>query len=142
VFDSPKGYHQIPLLMIPKIMTPFICFCYIRLAFSLNSAGDVFTLRYRNAIDKATDGLRATEDTLIRGSTMSELVKNTRKFVKTCQENGITLNMLKSNGSRKKFCLAVFSLIPPVTDQTHRPIKLYCSFLLQPFQPTSCHSWV
>jgi hypothetical protein len=71
VFVALKGYHQIPLIEESKdlmvFMTPFGRFWYLPLAFCLNSAGDFFTLRYGNAIDKATDGLRATKDTLIRG---------------------------------------------------------------------------
>ena len=47
-------------------------------SFGLNSAGYVFTLRYGNTIDAATDGLRATEDTLVMGSSTYELVETTR----------------------------------------------------------------
>ena len=48
--------------------------------FGLNSGGYVFTLRYGNTIDAATDGLRATEDTLVRGLSTDELVENTLIF--------------------------------------------------------------
>ena len=116
VFDALKGYHQIPLTEESKdltaFMTPFGRFRYLRLAFGLNSAGDVFTLRYGNAIDKATDGLRATEDTLIRGSTSSELVANTRKFFDACRENGITLNMRKIQWDKKEVLFGGFLLDP------------------------------
>ena len=93
-------------------MTPFGRFRYLRLAFGLNSAGDVFTLRYGNAIDKATDGLRATEDTLIRGSTSNELIANTRKFFEACRENGITLNMRKIQWDKKEVLFGGFLLDP------------------------------
>ena len=116
VFDALKGYHQIPLTEESKdltaFMTPFGRFRYLRLAFGLNSAGDVFTLRYGNAIDKATDGLRATEDTLIRGSTSAELVANTRKFFDACRENGITLNMRKIQWDKKDVLFGGFLLDP------------------------------
>ena len=116
VFDALKGYHQIPLTDESKdltaFMTPFGRFRYLRLAFGLNSAGDVFTLRYGNAIDKATDGLRATEDTLIRGSTTNELVSNTRKFFDACRENGITLNMRKIQWDKKEVLFGGFLLDP------------------------------
>ena len=116
VFDALKGYHQIPLTDDSKdltaFMTPFGRFRYLRLAFGLNSAGDVFTLRYGNAIDKATDGLRATEDTLIRGSTTSELVENTSRFFAACRENGITLNMRKVQWDKKEVLFGGFLLDP------------------------------
>ena len=116
VFDALKGYHQIPLTEESKdltaFMTPFGRFRYLRLAFGLNSAGDVFTLRYGNAIDKATDGRRATEDTLIRGSTSAELVDNTRKFFDACRENGITLNMRKVQWDKSEVLFGGFLLDP------------------------------
>ena len=59
----------------------------------MNSAQDIFMLWYRNAVDKATDGLRATDDTFLHRSTTQELIENTGRFFNTCRLNGITLNM-------------------------------------------------
>ena len=116
VFDALKGYHQIPLADESKdltaFMTPFGRFRYLRLAFGLNSANDVFTLKYGNAIDKATEGLRATEDTLVRGSTSGELIENTRRFFDACRENGITLNLRKIQWDKKEVLFAGFLLDP------------------------------
>ena len=116
VFDALKGYHQIPLAEesrdLTAFMTPFGRFRYKRLAFGLNSASDVFTLKYGNAVDKATDGLRATEDTLIRGSTSAELVENTRRFFDACRENGITLNLRKIQWDQREVLFAGFLLDP------------------------------
>jgi hypothetical protein len=73
VFNALKGYHQILLTDDSKdltaFMTPFSLFRYLRLAFGLHIAGNVFTLQYGNAIDKATEGLNTTKDTFIRGTT-------------------------------------------------------------------------
>jgi hypothetical protein len=61
VFDPLKGYHQKTITDESKdliaFMTPFGCFCYLQLAFSLNIASDLFSMRYDNVIGKATDGL-------------------------------------------------------------------------------------
>ena len=99
VFDALKGYHQVELDQasqdLTAFMTPFGRYVYMRLPFGMSSAGDVFTLKYGNAVDTATEGRRATEDTLIRGSTTSELLANTRKFFEACKVAGITLNMRK-----------------------------------------------
>jgi hypothetical protein len=69
VLDTLKLYHQIPLpdesRDLTALMTQFSRFRYLHLAYGLNSAGDVFLLNYGNTIDKATDGLLATKDTLI-----------------------------------------------------------------------------
>jgi hypothetical protein len=114
--DGLKGYHPIPLSDdsrdLTAFMTPFRFFCCLRLAFGLNSAGDVFTLRYRIAIDKATDGLLATKDTLLRGSTASELIKDTRKFFNACRENGIALNMCKVQWDKRDVFFGGFLLDP------------------------------
>ena len=116
VFDALKGYHQIPLAEesrdLTAFMTPFGRYRYKRLAFGINSANDVFTLRYGNAIDKATDGLRATEDTLLRGSTSQELIDNTRKFFDACRQNGITLNQKKIQWDKREVLFAGFLLDP------------------------------
>ena len=116
VFDALKGYHQIPLAEesrdLTAFMTPFGRYRYKRLAMGMNSAQDVFTLRYGNAIDKATDGLRATEDTLLRGSTTQELIDNTRKFFDACRQNGITLNMKKIQWDKREVLFAGFLLDP------------------------------
>ena len=80
---------------LTAFMTPFGRYIYLRLPFGMSSAGDVFTLKYGNAVDAATDGRRATEDTLIRGNTSSELLANTRKFFEACRKAGITLNLRK-----------------------------------------------
>ena len=99
VFDALKGYHQVELdeasQDLTAFMTPFGRFVYLRLPFGLSSAGDVFTLKYGNAVDIATDGRRATEDTLIRGTTTAELLENTRNFFEACRKAGITLNLRK-----------------------------------------------
>ena len=116
VFDALKGYHQIPLAEesrdLTAFMTPFGRYRYKRLAFGMNSAQDVFTLRYGNAVDKATDGLRATEDTLLRGSTTQELIENTRRFFDACRLNGITLNMRKIQWDKREVLFAGFLLDP------------------------------
>ena len=116
VFDALKGYHQIPLDEESKdltaFMTPFGRYRYKRLAFGLNSAGDVFTLNYGNAIDEATGGLRATEDTLIRGETLAELIQNTRKFFLACRKNGITLNLKKVQWDQSDVLFGGFLLSP------------------------------
>ena len=99
VFDALKGYHQVELdeesRDLTAFMTPFGRFVYLRLPFGMSSAGDVFTLKYGNAVDAATDGRRATEDTLIRGNTTLELLQNTRNFFEACRTAGITLNLRK-----------------------------------------------
>ena len=114
VFDALKGYHQIELDKesqdLTAFMTPFGRYVYLRLAFGLSSAGDVFTLHYGNAIDEATDGMRATEDTLIRGSTTAELLANTRRFFNACREAGITLNMRKIQWDKKEVLFGGFLL--------------------------------
>ena len=114
VFDALKGYHQIELDKesqdLTAFMTPFGRYVYLRLAFGLSSAGDVFTLRYGNAIDEATDGMRATEDTLIRGSTAAELLANTRRFFNACREAGITLNKRKIQWDKKEVLFGGFLL--------------------------------
>ena len=78
VFDALKGYHQILLdeesMDLTAFMTPFGRYRYRRVPFGMSSAGDVFTLHYGKAIDSETDGLRATEDTLLRASTLPELL--------------------------------------------------------------------
>jgi predicted aspartyl protease len=116
VFDALKGYHQIPLAEesrdLTAFMTPFGRYRYKRLVFGMNSANDVFTLRYGNAVDEATDGLRATEDTLIRGSTTQDLVNNTRKFFDACRLNGITLNLRKIQWDKQEVLFAGFLLNP------------------------------
>ena len=116
VFDALKGYHQIELDKasqdLTAFMTPFGRYIYLRLAMGLTSAGDVFTLRYGNAIDVATDGLRATEDTLIRGATTEELLINTRRFFEACREAGITLNMRKIQWDKKEVLFGGFVLDP------------------------------
>ena len=99
VFDALKGYHQIELdeesQNLTAFMTPFGRYIYLRLPFGLSSAGDVFTLQYGTATDAATDGKRATEDTLLRGHTTEELLAATRKFFKACRAAQITLNLKK-----------------------------------------------
>ena len=116
VFDALKGYHQIELdeesQELTAFMTPFGRYVYLRLAMGLTSAGDVFTLQYGNATDESTDGLRATEDTLIRGSTTSELIQNTRKFFEACRTNGITLNTKKIQWDQSEVLFGGFKLGP------------------------------
>ena len=60
----------------------------------------MFTLKYGNAIDDATDGKRVTEDTLICGSNIAELLAYTRKFFEACRQAGITLNLRKVQGDQ------------------------------------------
>jgi hypothetical protein len=96
-------------------MTPFDRFQYLSLAFGLNNAGNMFSQRFGNAIDKATDGLRATKDTLIRGSTTTELVDNTQNFFVACRQNGITLNMRKIQWNTKEVLFRGFLLDPRAT---------------------------
>ena len=99
VFDALKGYHQIELdprsRDLTAFMTPFGRYRSCRVPFGISSAGDVFTLQYGNATDAATEGKRATEDTLIRGHTTAELLANTRKFFEACREAQISLNLKK-----------------------------------------------
>ena len=67
VFDALKGYHQILLAEESPNLTvfnkPFGNYRYCRLAVGTNSAQDVFTLWYSNAINKARDAILATEGT-------------------------------------------------------------------------------
>jgi hypothetical protein len=90
---TQKGYHQIQLdkesQNLTAFMTPFGRYIYLR----LSSMSDVFTLKYGNAIDDATDGKRVTEDTLICGSNIAELLAYTRKFFEACRQAGVTLNL-------------------------------------------------
>jgi hypothetical protein len=79
-------------------------------AVGLNSTRDVFTLRYGNTIHKITNCLHATEDTLIWGSTTSELVENTRKFFDACRANGITLKTWKIQWGKKEVLFGGFIL--------------------------------
>jgi hypothetical protein len=78
VFDALKGYYQIKLdeesQNLTAFMLPFGRYIYIRLAFRLSSASDVFTLKYGNAIKDSTDGKRVMEDTLIGDSTTAEFI--------------------------------------------------------------------
>ena len=116
VFDALKGYHQIELdeesQKLTAFMTPFGRYVFKRLPMGLSSAGDVFTLVYGNATDEATNGLRATEDTLIRGATTQELLENTRRFFQACQKNGITLNTKKIQWDQKEVLFGGFLLGP------------------------------
>ena len=80
---------------LTAFMTPFGRYRYRRVPFGMSSAGDVFTLHYGKAIDSETDGLRATEDTLLRASTLPELLQKTRRFFKACRKANITLNQKK-----------------------------------------------
>ena len=99
VFDALKGYHQVELdeesRALTTFMTPFGRYRYLRLPFGLNSAGDEFTLRYGRAVDDSVQGRRITEDTVLLGQTTHELLENARKFFRTCDQNGITLNLKK-----------------------------------------------
>jgi hypothetical protein len=76
-------------------MRPFGRCIYLRLALGLSRPTDKFTLKYGNAIDDATDGKRVTEDTLICGSSTTELLANTRRVFEACRQAGITLNLQK-----------------------------------------------
>jgi hypothetical protein len=80
------------------------------LAFSLNIASDLFSMRYDNVIGKATDGLWAKVDTLSRSSTTSKEVENTRNFFDSCHTNGFTLNMRKIQWDKKEVLFGVFLL--------------------------------
>ena len=55
VFDALKGYHQVELdeesRALTTFMTPFGRYRYRRMPMGLSSAGDVFTLKYGNAVD-------------------------------------------------------------------------------------------
>jgi hypothetical protein len=116
VFDALKGYHQIDLdeesRALTTFMTPFGRFRYCRLPFGLSSAGDVFTLKYGNAVDEAVDGRRATEDTLLRGATLQDLVENTEEFFKSCLDNNITLNLKKIQWDKKEVLFGGYLLTP------------------------------
>ncbi len=116
VFDALKGYHQIDLdeesRALTTFMTPFGRYRYCRLPFGLSSAGDVFTLKYGNAVDEAVDGRRATEDTLLRGATLQDLVENTEEFFKSCLENNITLNLKKIQWNKKEVLFGGYLLTP------------------------------
>ena len=99
VFDALKGYHQIELdeesRALTTFLTPFGRYRYRRLPMGESDAQDVFTLRYGSAVDAATEGRRSTEDTLLLGDTLQELLGNTEEFFKACDANGITLNTKK-----------------------------------------------
>ena len=116
VFDALKGYHQIDLdeesRALTTFMTPFGRYRYCRLPFGLSSAGDVFTLKYGNAVDNAIDGRRATEDTLLRGATLQDLVENTEEFFKTCLDNNITLNLKKIQWNKQEVLFGGYLLTP------------------------------
>ena len=62
VFDALKGYHQVDLdeesRALTTFMTPFGRHRYCRLPFGLSSAGDVFTLKYGNAVDEAVEEMK------------------------------------------------------------------------------------
>jgi hypothetical protein len=47
------------------------------------------------------DRRQATEDTLLRGATLQDLVENTEEFFKLCLENNITLNLKKFRWNKK-----------------------------------------
>ena len=121
VFDAFKGYHQVALdkesQLKTAFMTPFGRHVYKRLPMGLNSANDVFTLQYGNAVDESTDHKRATEDTLIYARSTAELITKTRKFFQACHENGITLNLKKVQWDAKEVTFAGFLL----TDQGYEP---------------------
>jgi hypothetical protein len=72
----------------------------------------VFTLKYGNAVDEAVDGRRATEDTLLRGATLQDLVENTEEFFKSCLENNITLNLKKIQWNKKEVLFGGYLLTP------------------------------
>ena len=116
VFDALKGYHQVELdeesRALTTFMTPFGRYRYRRMPMGLSSAGDVFTLKYGNAVDQAVDGRRATEDTLLRGATTQELYENTEEFFKSCLENNITLNVKKIQWDKKEVLFGGFLLTP------------------------------
>jgi hypothetical protein len=99
VFNALKGYHQVELdeesRALTTFMTPFGRYRYLRLPFGLNSAGEEFMLWYGRAVDDSVQGRRITEDTVLLGQTTHELLENTRKFFRTCDQNGITLNLKK-----------------------------------------------
>ena len=99
VFDALKGYHQIELddesKNLTAFLTPFGRFRYLRLPFGLNLSGDCFTKRYGDAVDQVPDTKRVVEDSLILGSTGSQLAERAEAFVKQCSENNITLNLRK-----------------------------------------------
>ena len=114
VFDALKGYHQILLdeesRDLTAFMTPFGRHRYLRVPFGMSSAGDVFTLHYGKAIDEATDGLRATEDTLLRASTTAELLQKTRRFFTACRVANITLNQKKIQWDKSEVLFGGYQL--------------------------------
>jgi hypothetical protein len=106
VFDALKGYHQIELdkesRALTTFLTPFGRFRYKRLPMGESDAQDVFTLRYGAAVDASTEGRRSTEDTLLLGDTLQELLSNTEEFFKACDANGITLNTKKIGSTKNR----------------------------------------
>jgi hypothetical protein len=99
VFDALKGYHQIELddesKNLTTFLTPFGRFRYLRLPFGLNLSGDCFTKRYGDAVDQVKNTKRVVEDSLILGSTGTQLAERAEAFVKACCESNITLNLRK-----------------------------------------------
>jgi len=112
VFDALKGYHQIELddesRALTTFLTPFGRFRYKRLPMGESDAQDVFTLRYGAAVDASTEGRRSTEDTLLLGDTLQELLSNTEEFFKACDANGITLNTKKIQWDHPEVLFAGF----------------------------------
>ncbi len=106
MFDAFKGYHQVELdtesRKLTTFHTPFGRYRYVRLAMGLSSAGDVFTMRYGDAVDYMIEGRRCIEDTLIHGHTSEELTRKTKEFVSACAEAGITLNNKKISYNKRE----------------------------------------
>jgi len=96
---------------LTTLFTPFGLFCYKQLPMGKSDAQDVFTLQYGAAVDACTEGRQSTEDTLLLGDTLQELLNNTEEFFKACDVYGITLKTKKFSGITLKSCLHALLLM-------------------------------
>jgi hypothetical protein len=138
-FDAFKGYHQVDpeSRKLTTFHTPFGRYRYVRLAMGLSSAGDVFTMRYGDAVDYTIEGRRCTKDTLIHGHTSEELARKTKDFVSACAEAGITLNNKKFPTTNRRLFSEVTSSVRLVTLSILLSRQHYQNFQYQNRRPTS-----
>ena len=96
VFDSNKGYHQVPLDEESRKLTTFYTlhgkFRYLSLPMGYAGLQDIFTQRFGAAVAKFIEA-RATEDCLIAADSKDELLTKVERFFEACR---ITLNPKKN----------------------------------------------
>ena len=144
VVDAVDGFHSVELDPASQPLTTFITewgrFMYLRMPQGFFAAGDAYTRRYDEIIERVERKVKIVDDTLLYDSSIEQAFYHVWDYLTICANNGVVVNAKKFRFCQDTVDFAGLTITPTGVTPSVKTLSSICDFPT-PTDLTSARSW-